>query len=41
MQPTVVFGSEKWAMADMDMKRLSAWERELYRPVVEQGIWRI
>jgi hypothetical protein len=29
VQPALVFGSETWAMAEMDMKRLSAWERKI------------
>jgi len=41
VQPAVVFGSEKWAMADVVMERMGTWEREIYGPVVEQGIWRI
>jgi len=45
VQPAVVFGSEKWAMADMDKKRLARRERKIlrriYGPVVVQGIWRI
>ena len=44
VQPAVVFGSEKWAMTEMDMKRLGTWERKIstiHGPVVEQGIWRI
>jgi hypothetical protein len=43
-QPAVLFGSETWAMAEVDMKRLGTWERKISRipgPVVEQGIWRI
>ena len=39
-----MFGSETWAMTEMDMKRLGTWERKLSRirgPVIEQGIWRI
>jgi len=31
-------------MTEMDMKRLSTWERNILRihgPTVEQGIWRI
>jgi hypothetical protein len=39
-----VFGSEAWAMAEMDMKRLSTWDRKILRiqgPVVEQGIWKV
>jgi len=42
VKPFVVFGSETWAMAEMDMK--STWDRKMLRiqgPVVEQGIWRI
>jgi hypothetical protein len=45
VKPTLVFRSETWAMAEVDMKRLSAWERKILRkvhgPVAEQGIWRI
>ena len=44
VKPAVVFGSEKWAMTEMDMKRLGTWERKIstiHGPVVEQGIWRI
>jgi hypothetical protein len=45
VKPALVFGSETWAMAEMDMKRLSTWERKIlrkiYGPVAEQGIWRI
>jgi hypothetical protein len=41
----VVFGSETWAVTEMDMKRLVTWGREilgrLHGPVVEQGIWRV
>jgi hypothetical protein len=36
---------ETWAMTEKDMKRLSTWMRKIlrrtYRPVVEQGMWRI
>jgi len=39
------YGSETWAMAEMDMKSLSTFERNIlrmvYGPVVEQGMWRI
>jgi len=38
------YGSETWAMTEMDMKRLGTWDREIlrkiYGPVVQQGIWR-
>jgi len=34
---------EPWLMTEMDMKRLSTWEREIlkrvYGPVAEQGMW--
>jgi hypothetical protein len=40
-----VYGSKKWAMAEMDMKILSTWQRKILRsiwgPVVQQGLWRI
>jgi hypothetical protein len=39
--PAAVFGSETWAVGEMDVKRLGAWERKIYVPVVEQGMWRI
>ena len=42
MKPFVVFGSETWVVAEMDMNRLgTGWRRMLrrvYGPVVEQGI---
>jgi len=45
VKPVVVFGNEIWAVAEMDMKGLSTWEkkifRRVYRPVVEQGMWRV
>jgi hypothetical protein len=45
VKPAVVFGSEIWAVAEMDMKELSTWETKIFRrvfgPVVEQGIWRV
>ena len=38
-------GSETWAVAEMDMNRLGAWDRKILRrlrgPAVTQGIWRI
>jgi hypothetical protein len=37
MIPSVSYGCEKWAMTEMDMKGLGAWEREILRthgPVV-------
>jgi len=41
VKTAVVFGSETWAMIDMDMKRLCTRERWIYGPMVKQGIWRI
>ena len=45
MKPFVVYGSDMWAMTEMDMKRPSPWEkkilRRIHRPVVEQEMWRI
>jgi hypothetical protein len=39
-----VYGSATWAVAEMDMKRLDTWKREIlksvYGAVVEQGICR-
>ena len=45
VEPAVVFGSETWAMTEMDVTRLGTWERKILRrihgTVVEQGVWRI
>jgi hypothetical protein len=30
VQPVVVFGSETWAVTEIDMKSLAAWEREIF-----------
>ena len=38
----VVYWRETWAGTEMDVQKLSKWERKLltkHRPVVEQGIW--
>jgi hypothetical protein len=44
MKTILVYGRETWAMTEMDMKRLCAWDREMLRringPVVQHGIWR-
>ena len=41
----MVYGSETWAMAEMNMERLGTRERKILRrlhgPEVEQGIWRV
>jgi hypothetical protein len=41
----VVFGTETWAVAEMDMKKLGTWEGEIlvrvHRTVIEQGMWRV
>ena len=45
MKPAVVVGRETWAVTEMDTKRVSTWKRKIlrnmYGPVVEQGIWRV
>ena len=44
VKPFVVFEGETRAMAEMDMKRVSTWDRKILRirgAVMEQGIWRI
>ena len=45
VKPVVVFGSETWAVTDIDMKGLSTWQTKIFRrvcgPVVEQGMWRV
>jgi len=44
VKPFVVFGSETWVAAEMDMKKASTWDRKILRiqgPLLEQGIWRI
>ena len=44
-KPAVVYGSETWAMVEMDRKRLGTWDsillRRIYGPVAEQGIWKV
>jgi hypothetical protein len=35
VKPVVVCGSETWVVAEMDMKRLDTWEREVIR-ILEQ-----
>ena len=44
-KPAAVCGSETWAVAEVDMNRLGAWNRKILRrlhgSVVEHGIWRI
>jgi hypothetical protein len=45
VKPVVVFGSDTWTVAGMDMKRLGTGEREILRrihgPEVKQGTQRI
>jgi hypothetical protein len=45
VKPALVFGSETWSMAEVDMKILSTWERKIltkiYGPVAEKGIWSV
>jgi len=36
LKPVVLCGSEKWDVAEMDMKRLGTWERKIIRRVLEQ-----
>jgi hypothetical protein len=44
VKPAVVFARVTWAVAEMDMKELGTWGREIlrsmYGQLVEQGIWR-
>jgi hypothetical protein len=40
VKPVVVYGSEAWAVTEMDMKRLGTWEKKILRtdgPMVEKG----
>ena len=44
VKPVVMFQSETWAMAEMDMKRPGTGKGNKLRihgPVVQKGIWRI
>jgi hypothetical protein len=45
VKPVALCGSEAWRVTELDMKRLNTWKkkmlRNVYGPVVEQGIWRI
>jgi hypothetical protein len=36
VKPVVVCGSEKRAVAEMDMERLGTWERRIIRRILEQ-----
>ena len=40
VKPVVMFGSEPWAMSEMDIKTLGTWKgnilRRIYVPVVEE-----
>jgi hypothetical protein len=33
VKPVVVYGSETWAMTEMDMKRMGTWERTILRRI--------
>jgi hypothetical protein len=33
VEPIVVYGSETWHMAEVDMKRLNSWERKILRRI--------
>jgi hypothetical protein len=43
-KPIIVYGSEMWAVTEMDMKQLSVWGRKILRricgSVVQEGLWR-
>jgi hypothetical protein len=45
VKPVALCGSEAWRVTELDTKRLNTWKkkmlRNVYGPVVEQGIWRI
>jgi len=45
VKPVVAYGSETWAVTEMEMKRLGTWERKILRrtdrPMEEKGTWRI
>jgi hypothetical protein len=44
-KPAVVYGSETWAVTEVDVTIPGTGDRiilrSIYRPVVEQGIWRV
>jgi hypothetical protein len=33
LKAVVVYGSEKWPMMEMDMKRMNMWERKILRRI--------
>ena len=33
MKPVLVYGSETWAMTEMNMKRMGTWERKILRRI--------
>jgi hypothetical protein len=45
VKPVAGYGSEIWAMTEVDMKRLGIWEKKIlgmiHGRVVKKGIWRI
>jgi hypothetical protein len=42
VKPVTVYGSETWAVTDMNMNKLNTWDRKIlrriYGAVVQQGI---
>jgi hypothetical protein len=45
VKPVVAYGSETWAVTEIEMKRLGTWDRKILRridrPMAEKGTWRI
>jgi hypothetical protein len=33
VKPVVVYGCETWSVAEVDMKRMNAWERKILRRI--------
>jgi hypothetical protein len=41
IRPTVMYGAETWVLTNADENALNIWERKIYGPVQDAGIWRI
>jgi hypothetical protein len=41
IKPVVTYGSEVWTITDRIASILMTWERKIYGPKCENGVWRI
>ena len=40
MQPVLIYASETWPLMKCDEKQLCIFERRIFGPVEENGVWR-